>query len=1341
MKFCKGNCMKTSEIIRSFAMAIAFAATSAMADTWYVSPDGDNGAAGTESAPFRTIQHAVGRANVNDTVVLLPGDYGADQGTTNTTVSGNSSANRVVVDKPLTIIGRDGRDKTRIVGAWDTTEYTDLPWGFGPNAVRCVWIDSTASRTRLEGITFYKGSVPAFASSSGGNTYGGGGGVLVNANDTTATIVDCAFIDCQAFNGGGLCHSQQSANVKAVRCLFKRCRSSKFGTAMRGGSAYNCVFDDNGRTRFKNGEQKVVGAQMGNGGTEGAMSYPQYVVNCTFVNNDNYAIGTVVTTMRIYNCIFANNGYVNASTGVKTARAFSTSATYANCVSDISTITANNCTNVAFTTSSEVYSPFDGDYRLVSGARSLTYGSATYLDNIPEEFRDTDFCGNARTTDDAVYCGAVQDVADAAASGVAIGFTADGDWYLDGEKLEIRTRTWKAEEGWPKPRHVKFVPVDGKALVRFSIGGVNTWPLRDDSAWFTSSKAGQVQTVAATTTSNIFYADPVNGSDDTGDGSEANPYRTLNKAVKKTTVNFVVRALPGDYCTATEEYGGEKNRVVVPDTLEGNLRVVAVGGPENTFITGASDPSNDSNGTGANAVRCIAVASTNAHCAAFQGFTLRDGRTGPNDTVPSMGAAIYNIDNAYNNFNTAFLLDSVVTNCSGNRGGCVAGGNAYRCKFYDCKSFNGGGQCLLRYCSVVSSLFVGCGGKSQLFGNTAKGYNCTIWGSVGDVPQSVYNGSNAKGYLYNSVSGKPSGNDIHGDTVDDQLVYTLYCRMDTNPNTFTTAVKEDPLKLLDATSGDYRLAFDSAGLYLASTSYMMSCMDLNGNPFLFDGTSYQAGCYAARVGGVLYVDAANGSDANDGLSEETAFQTLASAMSAADYGDTLVALPGIYDTGTMVPTLAQSCYTTAPTLPARVVVKKGVTLESRDGADTTIIKGSASPSTSRSDGCGDGAVRGVFLCDGATLRGFTVTGGRTLYNSTSSTIDTMGGGVCGAYSATDGDASQYRGLVDNCIISNNAARTGGGAQYGTYRNCRFFGNSVYNNMGYALCRGLAEGCVFKGNGPGNGHSVCYNCKVVNCTLFGGQAGASSSNRGLVFNEGSTDLAKGLTILNSIVLGNYQARAVTNCYFLTGAVNTLTVNLSGTAPKESGIVTGSASVIDEDGKPVAGAAVIDTGMNDICPAALAAGLDLAGTRRILNSAIDIGAREYDWGKPWGNAIGGRRLAIDDMPSDAALGQDGKSLVFGAPAIGEAGVPVAMTWTGNGNGAAYDFTAIVTGAGTLVVTANGAEIATITAADGAKALKFTSALDSNSLLFAYDGAEADGVTLSGFSNQAPFVLMVR
>ncbi len=1314
--------MNDHRILRACLAALVISVLPAAAEnTWFVSPDGDNGAAGTEAAPFRTIQYAVNAATAGDTIVLLPGDYGADQGTTTTTVSGNSSANRVVVNKPLTIVGRDGRDKTRIVGAWDTDEYTDRPYGFGPNAVRCVWIASKASGTRLEGITFQDGSVPIYGTQ--GNDIGGGGGVVVYDDATSATIVDCAVVNCQGYSGGGICSTYaNAARLKVVRTLFKRCRGAKFGQALRGGGAYNCVFDDNGYTVMKDGAQKVDGSCW----RGGAFSYGYAAINCTFVNNKSWGVGgDSAFSGGVYNCLFQKNG---ESGGVN--------ASYCK------TTAGNLASTAALYTKFEVVSPCDGDYRLAYNAAALNAGDVSKVASIPEGFRDKDYCGNPLPASGAIHAGAVQEALSGAASGVYIEKrTGDGagTWLLGGAEVALVNGTWKGAEGWPVAFQMKFVPVEGRALVNYSMGGAPYWPLPDDTIWLTARR-NQVQGVSPVTTGNIFYADPVNGSDDTGDGSEAKPYKTLNKAVKKTTATFVVRALPGDYNEGGEDVGDDiTTRVVVPKALEGTLRVIAVDGPESTFISGASDP-DTSDGTGANAVRCIAVVSTSAYRAAFQGFTLRDGRVGPNSTVRSIGAALCNSDMGdanFASFNTAYLLDCVVTNCSGNRAGCIAGGNAYRCKFYDCKTFNGGGQCDLRYCNIVSSLFVGCGGKSQVFGNTAKGYNCTIYGSVGDTPQSVYNnGSGVKGYLYNCVSGRPSDNDIHGDTTDDQLVYTLYCRMAASSNTFTTAEKEEPLLLVDAASGDYRLADGSAGLYLASTDYLMSCMDIDGNPFVFDTAAgrYQAGCYALRVGGTLYVDATNGSDANDGASESAAFKTLAAAMAAADYGDTVVALPGTYEEGTMVPTLSQSCYTVAPTLPARVVVKGGVTLESRNGPEETVILGESDSSSD--DGCGDGAVRGVFLCAGATLRGFTVANGHTL-RLNSGTIDVTGGGICGPYSASDGDASQWRGLVENCIITGCSARNGGGAQYGTYRNCRFEDNAVYNYFGVALSRGLAEGCVFKGNGPsdGSGHSVCYDCKIVNCTLFGGQAGAKkTSDRGLVYNEGT---ANRLPILNSIVLGNYATGTSTNNFILSGASNTSKV----AQKNESGNISGDASAIDANGVPVAGATVIDAGDASFCSAECLAGRDLAGTRRILNSTIDIGAFEYDWGKPWGNAIGGRRLAIDDMPSDAALGADGKSLVFGAPAIGEAGVPVAMTWTGNGNGAAYDFTATVTGAGTLVVTANGEEIATITAADGAKALKFTSELASNSLLFAYDGAEANGVTLSGFSNQAPFVLMVR
>ena len=239
-----------------------------------------------------------------------------------------------------------------------------------------------------------------------------------------------------------------------------------------------------------------------------------------------------------------------------------------------------------------------------------------------------------------------------------------GTWLLGGEEVGLVNCTWKGAEGWPFAFQMKFVPVaPGRALVNYSMGGVPYWPLPDDSIWVTA-KRNQVQGISPVTTANIFYSDPVNGSDETGDGSEANPYKTLNKAVKKTTVSFVVRALPGDYNEGGENIGdGITTRVVVPKNLEGSLRVVAVGGPENTFITGALDAST-SNGTGNGAARCIAVVSTNAFRAAFQGFTLRNGRTGPNGTVRSMGAAFYNSnmnDANYASFNTGYLLDCVVT--------------------------------------------------------------------------------------------------------------------------------------------------------------------------------------------------------------------------------------------------------------------------------------------------------------------------------------------------------------------------------------------------------------------------------------------------------------------------------------------------------------------------------------------------------------------------------------------------------------------------------------------------------------------------------------------------------
>ena len=59
-------------ILTSVASLFCFAASAA---EWFVSPTGNDSAAGTEVAPFRTLTNAVFRASANDTITLLPGDH------------------------------------------------------------------------------------------------------------------------------------------------------------------------------------------------------------------------------------------------------------------------------------------------------------------------------------------------------------------------------------------------------------------------------------------------------------------------------------------------------------------------------------------------------------------------------------------------------------------------------------------------------------------------------------------------------------------------------------------------------------------------------------------------------------------------------------------------------------------------------------------------------------------------------------------------------------------------------------------------------------------------------------------------------------------------------------------------------------------------------------------------------------------------------------------------------------------------------------------------------------------------------------------------------------------
>jgi signal peptidase I len=205
-----------------------------------------------------------------------------------------------------------------------------------------------------------------------------------------------------------------------------------------------------------------------------------------------------------------------------------------------------------------------------------------------------------------------------------------------------------------------------------------------------------------------------------------------------------------------------------------------------------------------------------------------------------------------------------------------------------------------------------------------------------------------------------------------------------------------------------------------------------------------------------YVDAANGTSGATGWSEASALDTLEHVMAKAEAGDTVYALPGNYNTGSMIHTnlvysLWYSKTNATVQLPSRVVVPAGVRLISTAGAEQTFITG---VKAATSTGYGEGAMRCVMMQKGAYLNGFTVTGGGTLAGETAyqyEVFDNVSGGgiLCAERPGAPGPglAPVPVTVVENCIISNNCGQGTSAAIFGSYVHCLF----VKNGSGGGNC--------------------------------------------------------------------------------------------------------------------------------------------------------------------------------------------------------------------------------------------------------------------------------------------------
>ena len=1328
---------------------LAAAATVAFnlpATEWFVDrtrPDDSGNGKSVESAK-RTIQAAVSAASAGDVVTVLPGVY--DEGGNTFTASSVVSSNRVYILKNLTLRSRDGAAVTHIVGAKDANVATNAsPWGMGPAAIRCIAVDTGVTDVKIEGFTIRDGAT-GFGSDSAPVRGAGVLNVTAMPGVTAAGYIvvrDCVIRDNTGTRGGGI------YGVTAVNCTFTGNRASNFGAAARECCLEGCVL-------YRN-------STLGSAGV-GVMAYGYSAVNCTFAYNDTVnAFSNIDGSSARFasNCVAVANGGCGIEQNIYT------------CITDV-TGKPNGCLYVNESTSRLFVAPAAGDFRLRAEGAAVTQNPLA-----------DGYCGAVQET---VSCEGSGYLSFSAASG--------GTMYVDGVPMRSSTYAYAAPwprayavtfapnagkglvcyqyagySRWPTADEVYYVlpPASGSATVVPVVGDARyVSPSGDDTAAGTAEAPwrtlqGAMDGLVRDSVANaVVYAHP--GRYDEG-GAVA--HGTSNRVVFAASKNVRLKALEGP--SNTFIVGAEDPAPAVANDCglgPNAVRCVAFLSSSHSVqgftLTGGRSSVN-ANGSDSKAVR---------------GGAMMAQSTSDNSTFSSA------------------LLDCVVSNCAASRGAVFFGGYVERCLLVENRVASGGNaitrtgtarSCVLtrnysgngivgqntkaRNCTVVSNycltaqlVSVADCASNTVFAANAKGNDaehsagigfCVFAKASSNPPNCVKETTLFADYLngdfrpYAASAGTYFGNaDVFADGG---------CFADFNgkpfpigPNGRITAGAVSDLvpsvKVVSPVPGGTDVEGVVAEFPVTVTATradrQLLGYEVNGATQTVAGTSVtltadQVADFTSFTVKPIYntdwwADAVNGNDANTGWDAASAKKTLAGAMSHAWAGDTVHALPGVYDTGTMV---QDNPYRTAETIaytdvviPSRVVVQTNVTLVAEGAADETVIQGEPDPEAANEYGLGLGAKRCVYLNNGSKVRGFTIRGGHTDMQNSMDDIN-WGGGVLGR-SATETE-------VADCVITNCASHRGAAGACVTFRRCRIVGNHVTGNSPAGRQVAL-YGCYVAGNLARDGGFysglVQYHYDVVGCTF--------AADNGLGTMAGRTEdcrltvgQVKGYKFWNNVVAMPYdrsETQVLSNAHH---NVFSDAIRFDALEGGDNVVASLEEIALGADGVPLHGSVAIDAGSFDYAATNLTGETGLNGVRRGLGGGPDVGAFEFDWLPQFAQDLGPKNLVVTEADNAVFENHDGLVEIPSGS--------LTLTWTPaprQNMNCPCSFQVNVTGTGMLTVMKDGEAFGTY--AQGVHDVSFFGS-GAMAFTFAYEPGANDegGAVLSNFLASIGTTILLR